>query len=122
MEENMNKIMITVTNKYINMKCKTDDEIKDYIKSQPNSQVFIETIKSNTKFCIRTMHHPELYNFRDEIRLYIDGTTDEWTFPLGETLGQFTREEIERLIPAIKEALQMLKDKVYNTQHYIIEF
>ena len=118
----MNKIMITVTNKYINMKCKTDDEIKDYIKSQPNSQVFIETIKSNTKFCIRTMHHPELYNFRDEIRLYIDGITDEWTFPLGETLGQFTREEIEHLIPAIKEALQMLKDKVYNTQNYIIEF
>ena len=29
---------------------------------------------------------------------------------------------IERLIPAITEALQMLKDKVYNTQHYIIEF
>lgn len=118
----MNKIMITVTNKYINMKCKTDDEIKDYIKSQPNSQVFIETIKLNTKFCIRTMHHPELYNFRDEIRLYIDGTTDEWTFPLGETLGQFTREEVERLIPSITEALQMLKDKVYNTKQYIIEF
>ena len=66
----MNKIMITVTNKYINIKCRTD----------------------------------------------------EWTFPLGGTTGQFTREEIERLIPPIKEALQMLKDKVYNTQHYIIEF
>ena len=118
----MNKIMITVTNKNINMKCKTDDEIKDYIKSQPNSQVFIETTKSNTKFYIRTMHHPELYKICDEIRLYIDGVTDEWTFPLGEITGQFTREEIERLIPAIKEALQMLKDKVYNTQHYIIEF
>ena len=118
----MNKIMITVTNKYINMKCKTDDEIKDYIKSQPNSQVFIETIKSNIKFRIRTMHHPELYKSRDEIRLYIDGEIDEWTFPLGEITGQFTREEIERLIPTIKEALQMLKDKVYNTQHYIIEF
>ena len=37
----MNKMMITVTNKYINIKCKTDDEIKDYIKSQPDSQVFI---------------------------------------------------------------------------------
>lgn len=118
----MNKIMITVTNKHINMKCRTDDEIKDYIKSQPDSQVFIETIKSNTKFYIRTMHHPELYRFGDKIRLYIDGVTDEWTFPLGETTGQFTREEIERLIPSIKEALQMLKDKVYNTQHYIIEF
>ena len=118
----MNKIMITVTNKYINMECKTDDEIKDYIKSQPNSQVVIKTIKSNTKFYIRTMHHPELYKFCDGIRLYIDGETDEWTFPLGEITGQFTREEIERLIPSIKEALQMLKDKVYNKQHYIIEF
>ena len=118
----MNKIMITVTNKYINMKCRTDDEIKDYIKSQPGSQVFIETTKSNTKFYIRTMHHPELYKFGNVIRLYIDGVTDEWSFPLGETTGQFTREEIESLIPSIKEALQMLKDKVYNTQHYIIEF
>ena len=118
----MNKIMITVTNKYINMKCKTDDEIKDYIKSQPNSQVFIETIKSNIKFYITTMHHPELYKFRDGIQLYIDGETDEWTFPLGGITGQFTREEIEYLIPSIKEALQMLKDKVYNTQQYIIEF
>ena len=114
----MNKMIITVTNKNINMKCKTDDEIKDYIKSQPNRQVFIETTKSNTKFYIKTMHHPELYKICDEIRLYIDGVTDEWTFPL----EQFTREEIERLIPSIKEALQMLKDKVYNTQHYIIEF
>ena len=118
----MNNIMITVTNKYVNIKCKTDDEIKDYIKSQPNSQVFIETTKSNIKFYIRTMHHPELYKICDEIRLYIDGVTDEWTFPLGEIAGQFTREEIERLIPSIKEALQMLKDKVYNTQQYIIEF
>ena len=118
----MNKMMITVTDKYINIKCRTDDEIKDYIKSQPDSQVFIETIKSNTKFYIRTMHHPELYKFGNIIRLYIDGVTDEWTFPLGETTGQFTREEIESLIPSIKEALQMLKDKVYNTQHYIIEF
>ena len=118
----MNKMMITVTDRYINMKCKTDDEIKDYIKSQPDSQVIIKTIKSDTKFYIRTMHHPELYKICDEIRLYIDGVTDEWTFPLGEITGQFTREEIERLIPAIKEALQMLKDKVYNTQHYIIEF
>ena len=118
----MNKIMITVTNKYINIKCRTDDEIKDYIKSQPNSQVCIETIKSNTKFYIKSMHHPELYKIYDGIRLYIDGETDEWTFPLGKLTGQFTREEIEHLIPAIKEALQMLKDKVYNTQHYIIEF
>ena len=118
----MNKMMITVTNKYINMKCKTDDEIKDYIKSQPDSQVIIKTIKSDTKFYIRTMHHPELYKICNEIRLYIDGVTDEWTFPLGETTGQFTRGEIERLIPSIKEVLQMLKDKVYNTKQYIIEF
>lgn len=118
----MNKMLITVTNKYVNMKCRTNDEIKDYIKSQPNSQVLIETIKSNTKFYIKTMHHPELYKFCDGIRLYIDGETDEWTFPLGEITGQFTRREFERLIPSIKEALQMLEDKVYNTQHYIIEF
>ena len=78
--------------------------------------------KTNTKFYIRTMHHPELYKFCDGIRLYIDGETDEWTFPLGEITGQFTRREFERLIPSIKEALQMLEDKVYNTQHYIIEF
>lgn len=118
----MNKMMITVTDRYINIKCRTDDEIKDYIKSQPDSQIIIKTLKSNTKFCIRTMHHPELAKFRGGILLYIDGITDEWAFPLGETVGQFTREEIGRLIPAIKEALQMLKDKVYNTQHYIIEF
>lgn len=118
----MNKMIITVTDRYVSMKCRTDDEIKDYIKSQPDSQVIIKTPKSNTEFCIRTMHHPELYKFCDGIRLYIDGVTDESTFPLGEIAGQFTREEIERLIPSIKEALQMLEDKVYNTQHYIIEF
>ena len=118
----MNKMLITVTDKYVNIKCKTDDEIKKYIKSQPNNEVAIETIKSQVKFHIRTMHHPDLYKFRDEVRLYIDGVTDEWTCPLNETIGNFTREDIERLIPAIKEALQMLKDKVYNTQHYIIEF
>ena len=118
----MNKMMITATNKYINIKCKTDDEIKDYIKSQPDNQVIIKTPKSNTKFYIRTMHHPELYKFCDGIRLYIDGETDEWTFSTGEMPGQFTRREVESLIPSIKEALQILKDKVYNTQHYIIEF
>ena len=118
----MNQMIITLTDRCVNIKCRTDDEIKEYIKSQPNNEVVIETIKSNTKFYIRTMHHPELYKICDEIRLYIDGVTDEWTFPLGKTTGQFTREEIERLIPSIKEALQMLKDKVYNTQHYIIEF
>ena len=118
----MNKIMITETNKYVNIKCKTDDEIKKYIKSQPNNEVVIETIKSQVKFHIRTMHHPDLYKFCDEVRLYIDGVTDEWTCSLNETRGNFTREEIERLIPSITEALQMLKDKVYNTQHYIIEF
>lgn len=118
----MNKMMITVTNRYINIKCRTDDEIKDYIKSKPDSQVIIKTLKSNIKFYIRTMHHPEFYKARDGIRLYIDGETDEWTFPLSEITGQFTRGEIEYLIPSIEEALQMLKDKVYNTQHYIIEF
>ena len=118
----MNKMMITVTDKYINMKCKTDDKIKDYIKSQPDSQVIIKTVKSDTEFCIRTMHHPDLYKVCNKIRLYIDGVTDEWTSPLGETTEEFAREEVERLIPSIKEALQMLIDKVYNTQHYIIEF
>lgn len=118
----MNKMMITVTDKYINIKCKTDDEIKDYIKSQPDSQVIIKTIKSDTEFHIRTMYHPELSKFCNGIRLYIDGEKDEWTFPLGEMAVEFTRREIERLIPSITEALQMLKDKVYNAQHYIIEF
>ena len=118
----MNQMIITVTDIHVNIKCKTDDEIKDYIKSQPNSQVIIKTAKTNTEFCIRTMHHPELYKFCDGMRLYIDGVTDEWSFPLGETTGQFTREEFERIIPSIKEALQMLKDKVYNTKHDIIEF
>ena len=118
----MNQMIITLTDRCVNIKCRTDDEIKKYIKNQPNNEVVIETIKSNTKFYIRTMHHPELYKICDEIRLYIDGVTDEWTFPLGKTTGQFTREEFERLIPSIKEALQILKDKVYNAQHYIIEF
>ena len=118
----MNQMVITLTDRCVNIKCRTDDEIKKYIKNQPNNEVVIETIKSNTKFYIRTMHHPELYKICDEIRLYIDGVTDEWTFPLGKITGQFTREEFERLIPSIKEALQILKDKVYNAQHYIIEF
>lgn len=118
----MNKMLITVTDKYVNMKCRTNDEIKDYIKSQPDSQVIIKTVKSDTKFCIRTMHHPELCKFCNGILLYIDGIKDEWTFSMEELTGQFTRREVERLIPSIKEALQMLTDKVYNTQHYIIEF
>lgn len=118
----MNKMMITVTDRYINIKCRTDDEIKDYIKSQPDKQVIIKTIKSDTEFRIRTMHHPELSKLYDGILIYIDGATDEWTVSLGEMAGQFTRREVERLIPSIKEALQMLKDKAYNTQHYIIEF
>ena len=118
----MNQMIITVTDRYMNIKCRTDDEIKDYIKSQPDSQIIIKTPKSNTKFCIRTMHHPELAKFRGGILLYIDGIIDEWKFSLGEIEGQFTREEIEHIIPSIKEALQMLKDKVYNTQNYIIEF
>ena len=54
----MNKMLIIVTDKYVNMKCKTDDEIKDYIKSQPDSQVIIKTIKSETEFYIRTTHQP----------------------------------------------------------------
>lgn len=37
-------------------------------------------------------------------------------------MGQLTRDEAERLIPAIKEAMQMLEDRVYNTKKYIIEF
>ena len=118
----MNKMMITVTDRYINIKCRTDDEIRDYIKSQPDSQVVIKTIKSDTEFYIRTLHHPELCKFCGGIRLYIDGVTDEWTFSMDEMAGQFTRREIERLIPSIKEALQILTDKVYNTQQYIIEF
>lgn len=118
----MNKMMITVTNRYVNIKCKTDDEIKDYIKSQPDSEVIIKTIKSDTEFHIRTMHHPQLSKFCNGIRLYIDGVTNEWTIPLGEMELEFTRREVESLIPSIKEALQMLADKVYNTQHYIIEF
>ena len=118
----MNQMIITVTDRSVNIKCRTDDEIKDYIKSQPDSQIIIKTLESNTKFCIRTMHHPELAKFRGGILLYIDGITDEWTFSLEEIEGQFTRKEVERLIPSITEALQMLKDKVYNAQHYIIEF
>ena len=122
MEENMNQMIITVTDRRMNIKCRTDDEIKDYIKSQPDSQIIIKIPESNTKFCIRTMHHPELAKFRGGILLYIDGIIDEWTFSLGEIEGQFTREDIERLIPSIKEALQILKDRTYNTQNYIIEF
>ena len=118
----MNKMMITVTDKYINIKCRTDDEIKDYIKSQPDSQVIIKTIKSDTEFHIRTKHHPELTKFSDGVLLYIDGETDEWTIPLGKLGAQSIRREVERLIPSITEALQMLKDKVYNAQQYIIEF
>ena len=122
MEENMNQMIITVTDRCMNIKCRTDDEIKDYIKSQPDSQIIIKTPESNTKFCIRTMHHPELAKFRGGILLYIDGIIDEWTFSLGEIEGQFTRKEIESLIPSIKNALQRLKDKASNAQQYIIEF
>lgn len=118
----MNQMIITLTDRCVSIKCRTDDEIKEYIKSQPNNEVVIETIKSKVKFHIRTLHHPELYKLSDGIRLFIDGVIDEWTFSLEEIAGQFTRREVERLIPSIKEALQMLKDKVYNAQHYIIEF
>lgn len=122
MEENMNQMIITVTDRCMNIKCRTDDEIKDYIKSQPDSQIIIKTPKSNTKFCIRTMHHPELDKFRGGILLYIDGIIDEWSIPLGKSDGQFTREEIERLIPCINEAVHMLVDKIENKKLYIIEF
>ena len=54
----MNKMLITVTDKYVNIKCRTDDKIKDYIKSQPYHQVIIKTPKSDTEFYIRTIHHP----------------------------------------------------------------
>lgn len=118
----MNRILLTITDRYINMKCKTDDEIKEYIKKQPNEEVIIKTIITSTEFHIRTMHHPELYKFCGGIRLYIDGVTDEWYFPFSETMGQLTRDEAEKLIPAIKEAMQMLGDRVYNTKKYIIEF
>ena len=118
----MNQMIITVTDRCMNIKCRTDDEIKDFIKSQPDSQIIIKIPESNTKFCIRTMHHPELAKFRGGILLYIDGIIDEWTFSLGEIEGQFTRKEIESLIPSIKNVLQRLKDKACNAQQYIIEF
>ena len=40
----MNRILLTITDRYMNMKCKTDDEIKEYIKKQPNEEVIIKTI------------------------------------------------------------------------------
>ena len=120
----MNKMIITVTDRDMTIKCNTTDKIKDYIRNSDKGEVEVYDYKRCITYKFKTVHHPDIYKAgKNTIIIYIDGVTDEWTVPLfGDVLSYFTREEIERLIPAIKEALQMLKDKVYNTQHYIIEF
>lgn len=120
----MNKMIITATNRDMTIKCNTADKIKDYIKQSDKKEVEVYDHIRCITYKFKTQHHPDIYKAgKNTIIIYIDGVVDEWTVPLfGGVLSYFTRDEVEYLIPSIKEALQMLKDKVYNTQHYIIEF
>lgn len=127
MEENMdkmNKMIITVTNRDMTIKCNTTDEIKDYIKKSDKGEVEVYDYKRCVTYKFRTVHHPDIYKAgKNTIIIYIDGIVDEWNVNLVDNVpSYFTRNEIEELIPYINEALNMLADKVDNKKLYIIEF
>ena len=119
----MNRMLITVTNKYMTIKCNTEEEVKKYIANSFDSEVVIYEPKMDITYIFRTMHHPNIYKVsKKEVKVYIDGITDEGAVPLAKTAGQFSRDEIESLIPSLTNALHTLIDKVNNVQNYIIEF
>lgn len=120
----MNKMIITITDKNMTIKCNTTDKIKDYIKKSDKGEVEVYDLIRCTTYKFRTVHHPDIYKAgNNTIIIYIDGIVDEWTVPLfGGTTSYFTRNEIEELIPRIDEALHMLADKVENKSFYIFEF
>lgn len=124
MEEDMNKMIITITDRNMTIKCNTTDKIKDYIKKSDKGEVEVYDSKKRITYKFKTMHHPDIYKSgKDTIIIYIDGVVDEWIVPLfGGTPSYFTRNEIEELIPRIDEALHMLVDKVENKLFYILEF
>lgn len=122
--DKMNKMIITVTNRDMTIKCNTTDEIKDYIKKSDKGEVEVYDYKRCVTYKFRTVHHPDIYKAgKNTIIIYIDGIVDEWNVNLVDNVpSYFTRNEIEELIPYINEALNMLADKVDNKKFYIIEF
>lgn len=127
MEENMdkmNKMIITVTNKDMTIKCNTTDKIKDYIKKSDKGEVEVYDYKRCITYKFKTMHHPDIYKEeKNTIIIYIDGIVDECIVNFDDNIpSYFTRNEIENLIPSINEALNMLVDKVENKKFYILEF
>lgn len=120
----MNKMIITITDRNMTIKCNTTDKIKDYIKKSGKGEVEVYDFTRRITYKFKTMHHPDIYKSgMNTIIIYIDGVVDEWTTPLvADTPGYFTRNEIEELIPRIDEALHMLADKVENKLFYILEF
>ena len=122
--DKMNKMIITVTNRDMTIKCITTDKIKDYIKKSDKGEVEVYDYKSCITYKFKTMHHPDIYKVdKNTIAIYIDGIVNEWTVDLSNNIpSYFTRNEIEELIPCINEALNMLVDKIENKKFYIIEF
>ena len=127
MEENMNKVnkmIITVTDRDMTIKCRTTDKIKDYIQKSDYGEVEVYDYKRCITFKFKSIHHPEIHKLENNtIIIYIDGIVDEWVMTLADNSSNyFSRKEIEELIPCINEALNMLVDKVENKKFYIIEF
>lgn len=122
--DKMNKMIITVTDRDMTIKCNTTDKIKDYIKKSDKGEVIVYDRKRCTTYIFRTMQHPDIYKVKkNKIIIYIDGIIDEWTVTLTDNLpSYFTRDEIEELIPHINEALNMLVDKVENKIHWVLDF
>lgn len=120
----VNKMIITVTDRDMTIKCHTTDKIKDYIKKSDNGEVEVYDYKRCITYKFKSLHHPDIYKLgNNTIIIYIDGIVDEWTMTLSDNLsGYFSRKEVEELIPCIKEALNMLVDKIENKKFYIIEF
>lgn len=123
--DKMNKMIITVTDRDMTIKCNTTDKIKDYIKKSDGERVEVYDYKRCIRYIFRTMHHPDIYKSeKNTINIYIDGIVDEWTINLADKPSRyyFMRNEIEELIPHINEALNILADKVENKKFYILEF
>lgn len=120
----MNRMIITVTDTRMTIKCKTDDKIKDFIKNSHNQEVEVYDCKRDITYKFKTLHHPDINKTgKRTFTIYIDGVEDEWTVPIGGGwVTCFTRDEIENLIPRIDEALHMLIDKVENKLFWILDF
>lgn len=123
--DKMNKMIITVTDRDMTIKCNTTDKIKDYIKKSDGERVEVYDYKRCIRYIFRTVHHPDIYKSeKNTINIYIDGIVDEWRINLVDKPSRyyFMKNEIEGLIPHINEALNILADKVENKKFYILEF